>query len=169
MDFLEQEPFLIGKLSLYDEEDEELHVGGMLHKYIGVPETKKLIDYADKIYLKFGADKKLEGIQYKEEISKISKRAEKDGIKLINIPIRHLGTEKSHEVYVRLENYLEENGIELMFETMVEDLIIKSGKITGVKVKQAKYLNDNSDNNSKEIYAEKVVLAVRKKRSKLAC
>ena len=40
--------FSDGKLSLYNEEDEEIHVGGSLHKYIGVPETKKLID--DFIY-----------------------------------------------------------------------------------------------------------------------
>ena len=101
--------FSDGKLSLYNSQDDEIHVGGILHKYIGVPKTKELIDYTDKIYLDFGADKKLEGTAYQEEIAKISKRAEKDGVKLINIPIRHLGTEKSHEVYGRLQKYLEEN------------------------------------------------------------
>ena len=49
--------FSDGKLSLYNEEDSDIHVGGNLHKIIGVPETKKLIDYTDKIYLEFGADK----------------------------------------------------------------------------------------------------------------
>ena len=95
--------FSDGKLSLYNEEDEEIHVGGSVHKYIGVPETKKLIDYADEIYLKFGADKHLEGTEYKDEIAKINERAHKEGIRLINIPIRHLGTEKSHEVYKKME------------------------------------------------------------------
>lgn len=101
--------FSDGKLSLYNSKDDDIHVGGILHKYIGVPKTKELIDYTDKIYLDFGADKKLEGTEHQEEIAKISKRAEKDGVKLINIPIRHLGTEKSHEVYGRLQKYLEEN------------------------------------------------------------
>ena len=35
----------------------------------GVDETKKLIDYTDQIYLGFGADPKLEGTEYKEEIN----------------------------------------------------------------------------------------------------
>ena len=37
--------FSDGKLSLYNAEDDDIHVGGNIHKYIGVPETKKLIDY----------------------------------------------------------------------------------------------------------------------------
>ena len=39
-----------GKLSLYNEEDDDIFVGGILHEYIGVENTKKLIDYTDKIY-----------------------------------------------------------------------------------------------------------------------
>ena len=91
--------FSDGKLSLYNEEDDQIYVGGNLQDYIGVSKTKELIDYTDQIYLKFGADQKLEGTKYKEEIAKISQKAYKEGIKLINIQIRHLGTEKSHEVY----------------------------------------------------------------------
>ena len=51
--------FSDGKLSLYNKNDNELHVGGNLHDYIGVEETKKLIDYTDKIYLSFGLSKTL--------------------------------------------------------------------------------------------------------------
>lgn len=154
--------FSDGKLSLYNSEDDDIHVGGILHKYIGVPKTKELIDYADKIYLDFGADKKLEGVEYKEEIAQISKRAEKDGIKLINIPIRHLGTEKSHEVYGRLEKYIEDNGIEMMFNTTVSDLVVEDEQVKGVKIKEAKYIEDE-EHELETIYADKVVLAVGRK------
>ena len=154
--------FSDGKLSLYNAEDDEIHVGGSVHKYIGVPETKKLIDYADDIYLKFGADKHLEGTEYKEEIAKINERAHKEGIRLINIPIRHLGTEKSHEVYQRMEEYIEANGIELMFQTTVSDLIIENNEVKGVRVKDAKYVEDE-DYELTDIYADKVVLAVGRK------
>ena len=154
--------FSDGKLSLYNPNDDDIHVGGNLHKYIGVPKTKELIDYTDKIYLDFGADKKLEGTEYQEEIAKISERAEKDGVRLINIPIRHLGTEKSHEVYERLEKYIENNGIEMRFNTAVTDLIVKDGTIKGVKIKEAKYLEDE-EHDSEEILADKVVLAVGRK------
>ena len=154
--------FSDGKLSLYDSKDDDIHVGGILHKYIGVPKTKELIDYTDKIYLDFGADKKLEGTEYQEEIAKISKRAEKDGIRLINIPIRHLGTEKSHEVYGRLEKYIEDNGVEMLFGTTVGDLIVENGEIKGVKIKEAKYIEDE-EYPLESVYADKVVLAVGRK------
>ena len=74
--------FSDGKLSLYNEEDEDFYVGGNLHKYIGVEETKRLIDYTDRIYLDFGADEKLEGIDYKEEVKKIKDKAKKEEITL---------------------------------------------------------------------------------------
>ena len=154
--------FSDGKLSLYNSKDDDIYVGGILHKYIGVPKTKELIDYADKIYLDFGADKKLEGTEYQEEIAKISKRAEKDGVKLINIPIRHLGTEKSHEVYGRLEKYIEDNGIEMRFNTTVSDLIVENGEIKGVKIKESKYI-ENEEQPLETVLADKVVLAVGRK------
>ena len=154
--------FSDGKLSLYNAEEDEIHVGGSVHKYIGVPETKKLIDYADDIYLKFGADKHLEGTEYKEEIAKINERAHKEGIRLINIPIRHLGTEKSHEVYRRMEEYLEQNGIEMMFETMVGDLIVENNQVKGVRIKESKYVDD-VEHELTDIYSDKVVLAVGRK------
>lgn len=154
--------FSDGKLSLYNHEDNEIHIGGELHKYIGVEKTKELIDYTDKIYLEFGADKKLEGTEYREEVGKIKKKAKKEGLDLIDIPIRHLGTEKAHELYGKIEKYLEENNVNLMFETIVDDLIIENGKIKGVKVKPAKSINDNNY-ELEEIFAEKVVLAVGRK------
>lgn len=69
--------FSDGKLSLYNIEDDDFYVGGELHKYVGVEETKKLIDYTDQIYLDFGADLKLEGTRYKNEINEIKKKAKK--------------------------------------------------------------------------------------------
>ena len=153
--------FSDGKLSLYNKEDDDIYVGGTLQEYIGVEETKKLIDYTDSIYLEFGADKKLEGIEYKEEVAKLSKKSKKEGINLISIPIRHLGTEKSHELYGKIEKFIEENGINLLFETIVEDLIVENGKIKGVKVKPSK--NIDNEIELEEIYADNVVVAVGRK------
>ena len=89
-------------------------------------------------------------------LDKIKNKARKEGIQLVDIPIRHLGTEKAHELYKKIEDYLEENNIEMKFETIVEDLIIKENKIEGVKVK-------NTKNEKEELYANKVVLAVGRK------
>lgn len=153
--------FSDGKLSLYNNEDEDIYVGGTLQEYIGVEETKRLIDYTDNIYLKFGADNKLEGTEYKEEISKLKEKSKKEAINLISIPIRHLGTEKSHELYGKIEKYLEENGVNLLFDTSVVDLIVENKKIIGVKVKDSKCIEENID--LEEIYADNVVVAVGRK------
>lgn len=154
--------FSDGKLSLYNEEDDDIYVGGELHKYIGVEETKKLIDYTDKVYLSFGADKKLEGTEYKNEVREIKNKAKKSGLNLIDIPIRHLGTEKAHELYNQIEEYLEQNNIELMFETVVEDFIIEDNTVKGVKIRPA----NSKEGETTDIYAEKVVAAVGRKGAK---
>lgn len=151
--------FSDGKLSLYNKEDDDFYVGGNLHKYIGVEQTKKLIDYTDQIYLDFGADNKLEGTEYKEEVSKIKEKAKKQGLTLIDIPIRHLGTEKAHELYKKLEDYLEKNNINMMFETVVEDLIIEENIAKGVKIKSV----NKKDAEVQEIYGDNVVIAVGRK------
>ena len=149
--------FSDGKLSLYNEEDDDFYVGGELHKYVGVEETKRLIDYTDKIYLKFGADPKLEGIEHKKEVDEIKKKAKKEEITLIDIPIRHLGTEKAHELYKKLENYLEDNNIDLMFETEVKDLIIEENEAKGIIVHNVK------TNEEEKIYGKNIVIAVGRK------
>ena len=153
--------FSDGKLSLYNPEDDNIYIGGELHEYIGVDETKKLIDYTDSIYLSFGADTNLKGVDYKEEVSKIYKKAKKENLNLISIPIRHLGTEKSHELYGKLENYLRDNNVNMMFETIVADLIIEDNKVKGVKVKSSKDIDNDVD--LENIYSDNVVLAVGRK------
>ena len=155
--------FSDGKLSLYNKDDDDFYVGGILHKYVGVEETKKLIDYTDQIYLNFGADKKLEGISYKDEIKQIYDKAKKQDINLVNIPIRHLGTEKSHELYAKIEKYLIDNNVDIMFETQVSDLIVRKEEIKGVKIRPAKYAYDETYDKDEKITGNKVVLAVGRK------
>ena len=129
--------FSDGKLTLPNKDDDHIEVGGNLQEYLGVEKTKELMFYADDIYLKFGADTKVEGLENLEEIKKISDRAKENGILLCNCPIRHLGTEKSHELYKKIEKYLLENNIEIMFETNVKDLIIDNNHAKGVIIEKA--------------------------------
>ena len=153
--------FSDGKLSLYNPDD-DIYVGGELHEYIGVNKTKELIDYTDKVYLSFGADPKLQGIEFKDEVNMLYNKAKKENINLISIPIRHLGTEKSHELYFSLEKYLEESGVDLLFDTIVSDIITENGVIKGVKVKPSNKIDDESANLD-DILADNVVLAVGRK------
>ena len=155
--------FSDGKLSLYNEEDDDIYVGGDLHKYIGLKKTQEIIDYTDSVYLEFGADTRLEGVENKEEIDKIKKKAKKDELNLISIPIRHLGTEKAHELYRKIEEYLEKSeNVDLMFNTMVQDLIIENNIIKGVKIKDSKEV-DNEEAECRDVLGKQVVLAVGRK------
>lgn len=108
--------FSDGKLSLSPE------VGGDLPELIGYDTVEELIKYADDIYLEFGADERIEGLGSDEAIQNIRKRAIHADLKLVDCPIRHLGTEKAQEVYGRLQSYLIDKGVEIRFNTSVENI-----------------------------------------------
>ena len=86
--------FSDGKLSLSYE------VGGDLPTLIGAEKAQETIDYTDKIYLEFGADPKVEGVGVDDEVKEIRRRAIQAGLKLVDCPIRHLGTEKAQKIYL---------------------------------------------------------------------
>ena len=142
-----------GKLSLYNPEDDDFYIGGNLHKYVGVNETKKLIDTVDTIYLKFGATKEVEGTEHRHEIDKIRKKARENGLDLLNVPIRHLGTDEAHKLYERLEHYLEQNGVQIDFNSEVIDLIVEENQVKGVRYKETFHLDIFEVRSSKVIVA----------------
>ena len=90
-------------------------MGGDLPTLIGTDLAQETIHYADKIYLDFGADTHIEGLEYPEDRKEIRKRAIQAGLKLVDCPIRHMGTEKAHDIYLGIERYLQENGVEILF------------------------------------------------------
>ena len=122
--------FSDGKLSLSHE------VGGDFPTLIGEQNAQDLIDYTDGIYLEFGADSHIEGIGNTEEVRQIRRRAIRAGLKLVDCPIRHLGTEKAQTLYLALENYLRENGVELIFGWECEELIMDGETCMGVSLRK---------------------------------
>lgn len=118
--------FSDGKLSLSYE------VGGDLPSLIGEDFAQETIEYTDKIYLEFGADTKIEGLGNEEEIKAIRKRAIQSNLKLVDCPIRHLGTEKAQDVYLALQNYLLDNGVEILFNHDCQNIIIEDNICKGV-------------------------------------
>ena len=139
--------FSDGKLSLCYE------VGGELPSLIGEEFAQSLIDYTDGIYLEFGADPHVEGIYDGEEIREIRKNAIKAGLKLVDCPIRHLGTEKAQDLYLALQEHLLAEGVEMRFDTECVDLLIEGGVCRGVKVRAAK------GGAEEEILARRTVVA----------
>ncbi len=141
--------FSDGKLSLSCE------VGGTLPELIGEQKAQETIDYTDKIYLEFGADTHVEGVSEPEKIREIRKKAINANLKLVDCPIRHLGTEMAHELYLRIEHYLLDNGVDIMFSTQCSDIIIEDSICKGVVI--------SDDRGEQTIYGEKVVIAAGRK------
>lgn len=125
-----------GKLSLSP------NVGGNLPEYIGYEKTMELISYVDSIYLNFGADKKIYGINTKHKIDKIRKKAIISNLKLVECPIRHMGTEEGYNIYLKIEKYLREIGVDFSFRNPVKDIILDdSGKVKGI-IADKEYFSD---------------------------
>ena len=117
--------FSDGKLSLSYE------VGGDLPSLIGENVAQDLIDYTDGIYLEFGADSRVEGVGNEDEVKEIRKRAIKAGLKLVDCPIRHLGTEKAQDIYYAIEQYLLSHGVEIRFGCECRNIILENGVCKG--------------------------------------
>lgn len=137
--------FSDGKLSLSSD------VGGDLPNLIGEELAQATINYTDKIYLEFGADTHVEGVSNSAEVKEIRKNAIQAGLKLVDCPIRHLGTEKAHDIYLAIEKYLQENGVEIIFGYECTNLILEGDICRGA------YITNGKDD--KEIYAEHTIVA----------
>ena len=130
--------FSDGKLSLSYE------VGGELPQLIGEEYAQRMIDYTDKIYLDFGADTHIEGLEKNEELKQIRLRAIRAGLKLVDCPIRHLGTEKAQVLYGEIQRYLLEHGVEIEFGCSCLNLLLEKEKCVGVTVEKAGVRRDIS-------------------------
>ena len=87
-----------------------------------------MINYTDKIYLEFGADEHVEGLGQEEEVKEIRRRAIRAGLKLVDCPIRHLGTEKAQILYRSIEEYLQKKGVELMFGCQCSNILLEGAE-----------------------------------------
>ena len=102
--------FSDGKLSLSPD------VGGTLPEILGY----------EKVY----------GIEDYEAIEAIRTKAIRANLKLIECPIRHLGTEEGYKIYTRLQEHLIKSGVEIKFMTMVKNILVEDGVAKGVLTEQ---------------------------------
>ncbi len=137
--------FSDGKLSLSCE------VGGDLPMLLGEQYVQEITNYTDTIYLEFGADTHVEGANVTEEVKEIRKRAIRAGLKLVDCPIRHLGTEKAHQLYLDIEQYLIAHGVDLYFGYECNNLLLDGAKCNGVIV--------THNGVTEEIFAKHTIIA----------
>jgi uncharacterized FAD-dependent dehydrogenase len=137
--------FSDGKLSLSSE------VGGDLPELVGEEPVRRMIEYVDGIYLEFGADEHVEGARRGEEVKDIRRAAIGAGLKLVDCPIRHLGTERAQVIYGAIQKHLLEGGVDILFGYRCADIILEGGVCRGVRLER--------DGERREIRAGQTVIA----------
>lgn len=139
--------FSDGKLTLTKDGE----TGGYLFDIVGFDEGTRLIKKTDDIYLEFGAPTNLYGNESTKEIREIKKKAINANLKLVECPIRHLGTDGGYEVYTNMQKYLLDNGVEILFNTEVQDVILNEDNslATGIRL-----------SDGREIFGDNVAIGV---------
>lgn len=120
--------FSDGKLS------QSADVGGRMKDYLPEEEVNRLIKYVDGVYLEFGAQKEVYGVN-ERRVDEIMYEASKYNIQLIPCPVRHLGTELSFQLLKRMYDYLMANTRTDFSElTTVKGIIVEDGAAVGVRL-----------------------------------
>ncbi len=116
--------FSDGKLTLSSQ------VGGRLKEYIGENASDALIKYVDAKYLHFGASDKLYGVG--DEVARLAQRASLAELRLVPVPLRHLGTENCRLVLKAMRDFLNPR-LDLELETAVSRIVVEDGRVSGVE------------------------------------
>jgi uncharacterized protein len=99
-------------------------VGGDLVAQTGdVRIAYELIDRIDKLFVTFGANKKLM-MPESNLVQKLKNKAARVGAEFIEITQRHIGSSNAPRVINNFEQYLKKQGVDFMLQTSVADLEI---------------------------------------------
>ncbi|MDT8433771.1 MAG: FAD-dependent monooxygenase [Anaerosomatales bacterium] len=125
--------FSDGKLTLTGE------VGGWLADYVGAEALDDLIEYADTIWLEFGADDHIHGPDL-DAAARLEREATLAGMALTPMRIRHLGTDRSPRVLGAMHDYLASRDVEVMIGTSASAIDAEDGRVTGVTLADGRSL-----------------------------
>jgi uncharacterized FAD-dependent dehydrogenase len=121
-----------GKLTLSS------RVGGRLAEYLGESDTEALIKDVDDVYLRFGAANRLYGVG--EEIEEVRRRAALAELRLIPVPLRHLGTEHCRSVLKAMRDYLASR-VDFKLGTTVANVLVNNGRVQGIETESGSRLD----------------------------
>ena len=121
--------FSDGKLTLSSQ------VGGRLPEYLDAGELEGFINYVDGVYRRFGASGAMYG--QGEKVEDIRRRAALADLRLIPVPIRHMGTECSRQILRDMRDFLSPL-VEIRLGTPVKAILTDGGRVSGVETRSGK-------------------------------
>lgn len=119
--------FSDGKLTLSPD------VGGNLKDYLGQEQTAALIRYADETYLRFGGSDALYG--FGDAVEQLRRRASRADLRLLPVPMRHLGTERCSQVLRNMRDFLK-GRVDLELRTAAARILVDTGQVRGIQTQK---------------------------------
>jgi uncharacterized FAD-dependent dehydrogenase len=107
--------------------------GGHLGDLLGEEQAQALIDEVDRIYVSYGADRPVYG-GHTDEFEVLEKKSVMAGLRLVSVPIRHIGTERSSEIMTRMRDELVRRGVQVSTHTPVARVLVNGGAVAGVEM-----------------------------------
>jgi uncharacterized FAD-dependent dehydrogenase len=109
-----------------------------LTQFMSKSEAQRLIDETEVIFNRFNMD----GPVFPSDMDRaksIRKEARKNGIELLIIKQKHLGSDCLPDHIDGMSRYLESRGVEIRCEEEVTKVVAKDGKVTGVVTSRGEY------------------------------
>lgn len=125
--------FSDGKLTLSPE------VGGNLGDYLNGDKLLAIIDEVDRLYTHFGADSPVFGAD-PDEVERLQKKAARAGLKLLAMPVRHIGTENCREVLRNMQRELLSRRVEIRMKTPVARILTEDSTVRGVETEKGEVI-----------------------------
>lgn len=113
--------------------------GGHLGEVLGETQAQALIDEVDRLYMEYGANPAVYGGRT-DEFEALEKRAALAGLRLISVPIRHIGTENSSAILARMHEVLVARGVHVRTQTPVARVLAESGMVVGIETEHGEVI-----------------------------
>jgi hypothetical protein len=114
-----------------------------LTQFMEPEQARALIDEAEAIFNTFGMD----GEVYPTDMARAKryrKEARKEGIELLLIRQKHLGSDRLPEYIAGMVEHISRRGVHIRCGVDVEDLVIEDGQVCGVRIGQGEELRAGS-------------------------
>jgi hypothetical protein len=106
--------------------------GGHLDELLDEQQVQALIDEVDHTYVEYGANRNVYG-GHADDYESLRNKDVLAGLRLVSVPIRHIGTERSAEIMGRMYEDLVARGVRVEMRTPVTRVLSSNGGVRGVE------------------------------------